>query len=394
MNVEWGRTSLKLRTNEMKRIASATAVGLLLGLLFAVVSPSWYESTLTVVPAGQSKPGVLGAQIAGALGGALDLPGDLSGNADIERIAAVLQSRSVTDAVIQKFDLSKRYHDKYIEQTRKNVWTHCWIRIERKARLVALTCEDKEPTFVASVLEYFGDYGNQVFRRVSTTSATEEVRFLEQRVTEMRREADESARRLREFEERNKIIDLESQSKAVVSAMASLRSQEISKELQLSYLNSFSSREESTAIQLRQQLAVMSAKFRKLEEPLSAYDPTADAIRVRSDITLSAQKGGDIFPPALSVPKLRFELEQLYRDRKIREADLLLLMQRLEMAKVSEARDTSAFQILDYPDVPTYRSRPKRLLALVVGLLLGILVGTASVLGPIFLRPVQNAQKT
>src|SRR5437016_6534819 len=82
----------------------------------------------------------------------------------------------------------------------------------------------------------------------------------------MRREADDAARHLREFEEKYKVIDLDSQSKAVVSAMASLRSQEISKELQLSYLNSFSSRDESTAVQIRQQIAVMNAKFRRLEE--------------------------------------------------------------------------------------------------------------------------------
>src|SRR5258707_1090466 len=88
------------------------------------------------------------------------------------------------------------------------------------------------PRWYQATLEYFGDYGNEVFRRVNTTSASEEVRFLEQRVAEMRREADESAKRLRDFEERYKVIDLESQSKAVVSAMASLRSQEISKELQ------------------------------------------------------------------------------------------------------------------------------------------------------------------
>src|SRR3989440_6586623 len=83
----------------------------------------------------------------------------------------------------------------------------------------------------------------------------------------MRKEADEAARKLRDFEERYKIVDLDSQSKAVVSAMASLRGQEISKELQLSYMNTFSSRDEATAVQLRQQLAVMNATFRKLEAP-------------------------------------------------------------------------------------------------------------------------------
>src|SRR5262249_22172571 len=156
-------------------------------------------------------------------------------------------------------------------------------RIDRKARIVSLSCEDKDPVFAQQMLEYFGEHGNEVFRRVSTSSASEEVRFLEQRVAEMRKEADDSARKLREFEERYKIVDLDSQSKAVVSAMASLRSQEISKELQLSYMNTFSSRDEATAVQLRQQLAVMNAKFRKLEDPFASEDAARDPLPGAAD---------------------------------------------------------------------------------------------------------------
>ncbi len=375
MKINWSKVPPQMRTTGAKRIATTAGASVLLALLYVLLAPDWYRSTLTVVPATPSKGGGVGAQLAGVLGS--DLFADLGNNADVERIAAVFESNSVTDAVIHKFDLLNRYKLRYIEHTRKELWSHCSTRIDRKARIVALTCEDRDPKFVQGMLAFFGEHGNEVFRRVSTTSATEEVRFLEQRVAQMRKEADESASRLREFEERYKVIDLESQSKAVVSAMASLRSQEISKELQLSYLNSFSSRDESTALQLRQQLSVMNAKFKALEEPGGR---TADVNQG------AVGQNANIFPPALSVPKLRFELEQLYRDRKIREGDLLLLMQRLEMAKVNEARDTSAFQILDAPGLPTYKSRPKRGLALASGLVLGLLVGLAWVFGPTYLR--------
>jgi capsule polysaccharide export protein KpsE/RkpR len=322
----------------------------------------------------------VGAQIAGALGaGVVDIP-ELGVNADVERIAAVFESNSVTDAVIRKFDLLNRYDERYIEHTRKNLWAHCSTRIDRRARVVSVSCEDKDPKFVQTMLEYFGAYGNEVFRRVTTSSATEEVRFLERRVAEMRADADDAALRLRRFEERFKIIDLEAQSKAVVGAMASLRSQEISKELQLSYMSTFSSRDESTAIQLRQQLAVMSSKFKKLELPVD--ETTASSLPLASsDGKSTVVSSADVFPPAMSVPGLRFQLEQLNRDRKIREGDLLLLMQRLEMAKVNEARDTSAFQILDAPALPTYKSRPKRLLVLLLGILLGAVSGVACFYG-------------
>src|SRR5205823_51340 len=139
---------------------------------------------------------------------------------------------------------------------------------------------------------------------------------------------------------------------------------QISKDLELSYLNSFSSRQETTAMQLRQQLAVMDAKFRTMEE--SRRDGPSGVVD-GSESRRPSRAGSDLFPAALSVPALRFQLEQLYRDRKIRETNLVLLMQRLEMAKVNEARDTSAFQILDHPVEPTYRARPRPSVVVTLG---------------------------
>jgi tyrosine-protein kinase Etk/Wzc len=377
------KLSAPLRTREVKRVVACAAAGWALALLYAVLTPNWYRSTLTVVPAGSAR-GAAGSQFAGLLGGGvMDLP-DLGTNADVERISAVFESQSVTDAVVRKFNLMSRYNLRYIEPTRNKLWSLCSTTIDRKARLVSLSCEDKDPHFVQAMLQYFGEYGNEVFRRVTTSSATEEVRFLQRRVGEMRKETDESARRIREFEEKYKIIDLESQSRAVVSAMASLRSQEISKELQLSYMNTFSARDESSAMQLRQQLSVMGSKFKTLEEEATMDGPaTAGA---KPDPRASTVTGTDMFPPAMSVPRLRFDLEQLTRDRKIREADLQLLMQRLEMARVNEARDTSAFQILDEPYLPTYKSRPQRLPILLMGSILGMVVGLFWVLGPSYMN--------
>jgi LPS O-antigen subunit length determinant protein (WzzB/FepE family) len=61
-------------------------------------------------------------------------------------------------------------------------------------------------------------------------------------------------------------------------------------------------------------------------------------------------------------------------------------MQRLEMAKVNEARDTSTFQILDRPSLPTVKSRPNRRGAVVNGLVIGLIAGLAWAFGRSYLR--------
>jgi tyrosine-protein kinase Etk/Wzc len=359
-------------------IIAASMLGAFVGGAYFIVAPRWYQSIVTVVPTGPAKPSGLPAGLASALGASAELGLDLGLSSDIERIAAVFQSNSVTDAAIHKFQLLERYGDKHIETARKEVWSHCSVSIDRKARIVSLTCEDRDPQFAQRLVAFFAEIGNSTIRRIGASAGSEEVRFLEKRVTEMEKQADDAALDLRSFEERHKVVDLETQSKAVVGAIASLRGQQINKELELSYMRSFSSGDEATASQLRQQLSIISAKYRALDD--------ARSIEAGTRATTETDAPADLFPAAMTIPKLEYELSRLLRERKIYEGNVLLLRQRLELAKVNEARDTSAFQVLDAPVAATYKSRPRGSISLAIGLFLGFVAGLAWVYGPTYVK--------
>ncbi len=355
-----------------KRIAVVTLACAAVGLIYGLVVPKWYRSTLTVVPAKSQKAGGLSTLIGGEFAGlaaGFDSP---LGGADVARIAAVLQSVSVTDAVIEKFDLRSRYQEKYQEKARDALWRHCDVKTLIKPQLVQLSCEDKDPRFVQQMLSFFAEYGNQVFRRVGVSSASEEVRFLEKRVGELRQQADDTAARMREFQEKYKIVDLDTQAKAVVSALAALNSQRISKQLELDYARTFSAKDEPTMQQLRSQLSVMGGRVRDLEEASPATAPPAEKQPAEKAGRRGSEPGKSMFPPALEVPKLRAEFEELYRDRKVAEATLIFALERLEGARANEARDVSTFLVLDHPTVPTKKSRPQRLLILAITLIGGL----------------------
>lgn len=352
-----------------KRIAAITAACTVAGLLYAFLAPKWYRSLLTVVPSKSQKGGgfasMLGGDLAGLAAGLADGAG-IGG--DVQRINAVLQSNDVSDAVIAKFDLKARYKEKYQESTREALWKHCVVRALPKPSLVELSCEDKDPQFVQQMLQFFAEYGNQVFRRVGVSSASEQVRFLERRVGELRAQADESASRMRDFQEKHQIVDIETQTRAVVGAIAALNSQRISKQLELDYARTFSSGDEASTRQLQSQIAVVEQKLRALED-----DQPSPAAALGSRGTGSS----GLFPAALTVPKLRAEFERLYRDRKVAEATLIFALERLESAKADEARDTSTFLVLDPPALPTRQVRPKRLITVALACALGVVLGLA-----------------
>jgi capsule polysaccharide export protein KpsE/RkpR len=358
-------------TAALKRIAAVAGACVVAALAYALLAPSWYRSTLTVVPAKAQRGGgglssLLGGDAAGLAAGFLESAG---ASADGARIAAVLQSSSVSDAVIAKFDLRSRYKERYQETTREELWRHCEIKVLPKPQLVQLSCEDTDPAFAQRMLAFFAEYGNDTFRRVSVSSASEEVRFLEKRVAELRRLADDSATRMREFQETHRIIDLETQAKAVVSAMATLNTQRIGKQLELDYARTFSASDEPSLQQLRSQVSVMGEKLHDLEQPLDPATATGQPAP-------GGRRGKSVFPAALEVPKLRAEYERLYRDRRVAEAMLIVALERLEGAKANEARDVSTFVVLDAPTLATKKSRPARGLIVAAAALIGVLLGT------------------
>jgi tyrosine-protein kinase Etk/Wzc len=358
-------------------VALTVFLGICGGGVYGFVAPKWYQATLRVVPSQSSRDSSTAMLLAASLPSIGGL--DSSPSAGVQRIHAVLTSNSVADAVIDKFDLMRRYNVEHRELAREELWKHCASAVDRKSGVVALTCEDKEPDIAVAVATYFGEEGNRVFGRVSASSAREERRFLENQVIKARKDVDAASQKLREFQEKHKIVDLPEQSKAVISAMASIKGELISKQLELSYLRGFSGRTESGVTQLQQQISIMEEKLQQLE--------ASQTIAVgRGTGSGTAAGSGEFFPGAMTVPELRFELEQLLREQKIRETVFFLMTQRFEMAKVDEARDTSTFQILDYPTKPTYKARPRRFRALVAGGLIGLLIATALVAFPLLQR--------
>jgi tyrosine-protein kinase Etk/Wzc len=363
---------LVLLARRWKTIVLFALVGVGAAIAVAMLSPAWYAARLTVVPSQKS-------QDSAALSLAAKLPVALdSFSTDVQRIQAVLTSASVTDEVIKKFDLQKRYESEHLEFARKELWEHCGVSVDRKSSVVTLICEDKDPALAMAMAGYFGEVGNSVFGRVSASSAREERKFLEAQVAKARKDVDASSQKLREFQEQHKVVDLPEQSKAVISAMASIKGEMVSKQLELSYLSSFSARTESGVVQLQQQIAIMDAKLRQLESSQRSADSAAGSG--------SQARGADFFPDAMKVPALRFELEQLLREQKIQETVFFLMTQRYEMAKVDEARDTSTFQILDHPTLPTYRSRPARRRIALIGLVAGLALAAAWIIAPAWWR--------
>jgi uncharacterized protein involved in exopolysaccharide biosynthesis len=346
-------------------VALFVVTGSVAGVVYYVVRPELFRAELLIVPKRNPADMLPGGNLLGGL------PFDLNasspfGQSDTDRIAAILESRSVTDEIIAKFDLMNRYSAGNIERTRKAVWTHCETKVEKKPNLVRITCEDEEPRVVRDMTNAFGKAADATFRRVAVVSASEERAFLEKRVEEARHDMEASSAALRQFQEAHKIVDLPEQGRAVVSGMAQLEGSLISKRIELSYARSFAASDETSVAQLTRQIGILSSELQGLE----AKRATAGAAR---------RAGSELFPPAMELPGLGAELESLLRGHKIHETVFLMLTERYEARKLDEARDLSTFVVVDDAALPTFRVWPTRWVipaGAFLGLVLGILMLT------------------
>ncbi len=359
---------LALALRRWRSIALFGLLGFAIAAVYAVLAAEWFETRLSVMPASLSRENAVMAIATDKI------PSLDTTSGDSKRIQAVLDSQSVADEVIERFKLKDRYGVTHIEDAREALGKHCKSTLDKKSGIVGLTCEDTEAATAQAITAYFGEVGRRVYGRVSSSTAQDEAQFLAAQVEAARKDVTDSSRALRDFQEQHKVVDLPEQAKAIISAMASMKGQLISKQLELSYLRGFAGRDESNVVQLQQQIAVLEAKL----EQITAADlePAPGAAHQGS------AAGDEFFPNAMNLPGLRFELEYRMRDQKIKETVYLFLIQRYELAKVDSARSLGNFQILDRPTLPTLRARPVRRKVALLGGLVGMLVGLAWVVIP------------
>jgi len=76
-----------------------------------------------------------------------------------------------------------------------------------------------------------------------------------------------------------------------------------------------------------------------------------------------------------SSPALLLEQERQVREVEVQKNIFITLKQQLELTKIQEVEDGSMVQVLDAPEAPLYRSKPKRKTAVLLACMLGIGLG-------------------
>jgi tyrosine-protein kinase Etk/Wzc len=340
-----------------------TAAFAAIAIAVSFLLPKRYTATVSLLPPQQntSISTGLAAQL-GSLGGMASLAGGgFSLKNPNDMYVAMLKSRTVEDAMVQRFGLMKEYHSRFPSDGRVDFEHHAAVDGSGKDSLIRVSVWDRDPNRAAEIANGYVNEYRALSEHLAITEASQRRLFFEQQLLEAKDNLAKAEEAMKETEQKTGVIQLDSQARALIESAAALRAQIAAKEVQIQSLGTFATSENSQLIQAQQELDGLRSQLAKLGGSEGG-----------SDTALMMPKG--------RVPEAGLEYVRRLRDVKYSETIFEILARQFEMAKLDEAKQGALIQVVDAAVPPDKRSFPKRALIVVGATLVGFFVGIFAVL--------------
>jgi len=349
---------LQVIAKQKNLIVKLVGAAVVLSVIYSLTLPNIYTATAKVLPPQKEGAGGLSALSAmlGSAGGLASLAGGVLGGGSSELYLAILKSRSVEDAVIKRLDLVKVYKTRTPEDTRKVLESKVKLQAGKDG-IITIAADDKDPNLAAALANAFVEELGSKSVQLNLSKAGVERVFLEKRLELVKKDLKNAEESLKSFQEKNKAIKVDSQAIATIQGIAQMKAELISKEIELASLKSYQTDENP-------QVKLLKTAIGRLRSKLGEYEGSGMV--------------GESIPAMGNVPNLGLEYARRLREVKIQETIFEQLTKQYEVAKLTEAKDSSSLQVLDDAVVPMKKSKPKRslmvILATVIAFFIGILL--------------------
>jgi tyrosine-protein kinase Etk/Wzc len=336
-----------------RMIVFATLGGTLVAILISFLIPSMYTSTTRLLPPQQTQSSAV-AMLAQMNPLAALVGKDLGIKNPSDIYIGILNSRTVQDALINRFDLRKVYRYKTYQDARKKLEDRSDIRAGKDG-IITIFVEDRSSKRAAEIANAYVTELRKVTQSLSVGEASQRRVFFEQQVQMARAELVDAEAALRETQEKTGLIQLEGQAKAIIESAAMLKAQIATKKVQLERMRLFATPQNPDFRGSEQELSGLEQQLALLEQKQSAGN-------------------GDIQIATSRVPAAGLEYVRRLREVKYREAVFELLAKQFEAAKLDEAKNAAIIQVIDQAVEPEKRSSPKRLLIISLGSIFALLL--------------------
>ena len=305
---------------------------------------------------------------------------------------AILNSRTVMEAIAKKFNLQELYKTKNLEETVKELREQVSVEINEDLTISVavssatgfLASEEDENVIrkrAADMTNAFLEELDQVNKQLKTEKARNNRIFIEKRYQQNMDDLKKAEVALKDFQETHGLIALPEQTEASIKAAAELKAQATVKEIEVAVLSKYVSGSHVELVRAKNELRELN---RKLDEMNTGTNEGLDVQNGKSDAKL--------FVPFNQAPELGLQYVRLYREVTLEQKIMEFLLPQYELAKIQEAKDTPTVQVLDEAVMPIKRTKPKRTIMVLAAGLLSIFFSVVAILLQEYVRTLESTR--
>jgi tyrosine-protein kinase Etk/Wzc len=332
---------------EKATILKVTGLFTAVAVVVALLLPNIYTAKTVMMPPQQQQSGA--ASALASLGALAGLAGGAAGiKSPDEMYVAFMQSEGLQKSIIEKLKLQERYEAKTIVDTRNKLKENVRISPDKKSGLITIEADDKDPEFSAQLANLHVDELRVLLGRLAVTDAQQRRMFYEQQIKKVQAELAEAEQSFRQAKAQSGMQVTAVLAETGVRASAELRGQIAAREVQMSAMSRFATAQNPDVQRLGSELSALRGQLSKLEQGSGVIEA--------------------------STP-LQQQAVKSYRDVKVQEAMLEVLIKQYELARVDEAKEGPLLQQLDVATAPERKAKPKRAIIVLAATLGGLFVG-------------------
>jgi len=275
-------------------------------VIVSFLLPKYYQAEAVIMPP-EREEGLL--SISSMLSGLEEFP--ISGvnisqtSEKTKRIIAILESRTIMEKAIHKFNLIKYYKQKNITDTIKKLRKRATFRI-KESGAISISVVDKSPQKGSDIANFFLNELEKMNVELNIEKARNNRIFIEERYNQNKKELKESEENYRVFQKTHNVISLLEQTEVAIEAAATLSAEIYRLDIELGIKEKTLSKNHSEILALKSELNQYRKKLHNLFE--------------RSENPLKTGNTGDedkLFIPFSKTPDVGIEFIRVKRELEI-----------------------------------------------------------------------------
>jgi len=347
-------------------------------IIISLLLPKWYASKAVVLSSGAGQFNFLSsiAPIPVADFGLSTI------NEDINNFIAILQSRTVKEYMVNKFNLIDRYKQRDIEYAIEAFEEKIELEVTEEGTL-EITIIDKDPLIAKEMVNEVLFMLDQINQSIGMEAGKYNREFLENRININKKDLEKAELALKTFQEKTGIIDLVAQLSStmqmsaqaynsIFEAYTALYAKKIETETELAVAKTTLSNNNPTIMQLEKLLNEQTIQLdqlmirldEKLQYLLSNISPAQIDTIPNIEFSVSFN----------TLPSLGLENARLIREVELQSTIQEILIPQFEQAKLEETKNIPTLQIIDKPKVALNKTKPKRSLIVIGSTIMSLLM--------------------